>query len=147
MSDALEFELAVKCSSDHAFDVWANRTSMWWPRRHTRSGDPAAVVTFEPGAGGRVFERAPDGTEHDWGEVEVWDSPRRLVYLWHIYGERADATRVEIRLIGSGDTTTVKVTHTGWDRLGEKGRRLRERNESNWADLMTAYVPAAAAER
>jgi uncharacterized protein YndB with AHSA1/START domain len=143
MSDALEFELAVACSSAHAFDTWANRTSMWWPSRHTRSGDPAAVVTFEPGAGGRVFERTPDGTEHDWGEVEVWDPPRRLVYLWHIYGERADATRVEIRFIGSGDTTTVKVKHTGWDRLGEKGRRLRERNASNWADLMTAYAPAA----
>ena len=57
---------------------------------------------------GRVYERTPDGTEHDWGEVEVWDPPRRLVYLWHIYGERADATRVEIRFIRSGDTTTVK---------------------------------------
>ena len=95
MIEALEFEVAVQCSNDHAFDVWANRTSMWWPRDHTRSGDPSAVVTFEPRVGGRVFERTPDGTEHDWGEVTVWEPPDRLVYLWHIYGDRSEATLVE----------------------------------------------------
>jgi uncharacterized protein YndB with AHSA1/START domain len=145
MIEALEFEVAVQCSNDHAFDVWANRTSMWWPRDHTRSGDPSAVVTFEPRVGGRVFERTPDGTEHDWGEVTVWEPPHRLVYLWHIYGDRSEATLVEITFTAASERTTVKVKHTGWDRLGEKAEHLRGRNQTNWSDLMKAYVPATSA--
>ena len=37
-------------------------------------------VAFE---GGRLVERATDGTAATWGEVVVWDRPRRLVFTWH----------------------------------------------------------------
>ena len=95
MTEPLVHEFPVACSVEHAFDVWAVRTGMWWPAAHSVSGSPEAVV-FEPRAGGRIFERAPGGEEHDWGRVVAWEPPRRLVYTWHLRQDRADATEVEI---------------------------------------------------
>jgi hypothetical protein len=63
----------VACSPEHAFDTRANKTSTWWPRSHSMTSAPSLVVIFEPRQGGRIFERTPDGAEHDWGEVVTWD--------------------------------------------------------------------------
>ena len=70
--DPLELEFTVECPVEDAFDLWARRTSMWWPKGHSVSADPGLAVTFEPRVGGRIFERTPDGAEHDWGEVLGW---------------------------------------------------------------------------
>ena len=140
--DPLEIVFSVDCSPEHAFEVWAMKTTQWWPRDHSRSGDPNLSVTFEPRVGGRIFERATDGIEHDWGEVLAWDPPHRLSYLWHIYGERADATEVDIRFAPVGDSTTVTIVHRGWERLGARGEELRKRNRSGWERLIAHYAPA-----
>jgi hypothetical protein len=112
---ALSFEVA--CDPSHAFDLWATRTTLWWPHSHSRSGDPGLIVTFEPRAGGRIFERTPGGEEYDWGEVVVWDPPRRLAYLWHIYGERTQATTVTIDFEPKAGGILVSIVHGGWDRI------------------------------
>ena len=39
MMEALELEFTVACSPEHAFDVWANRPSLWWPTSHSISGE------------------------------------------------------------------------------------------------------------
>ena len=54
----LVHEFAVDCPPEHAWAVWAERTSLWWPATHSVSGAPEAVV-IEPRAGGRIFERGP----------------------------------------------------------------------------------------
>src|ERR1044071_6958719 len=86
----------VACSVEHAFEIWTARTSLWWPADHTVSGEDDVQVVIEPRAGGRIFERGPSGREEEWGEVLEWEPPRRLVYLWHLRADRADATEVEI---------------------------------------------------
>ena len=54
------------------------------------------------------------GDEVDWGEITVWEPPRRLGYLWHIRTDRADATEVEIGFFDRGDSTTrVDIEHRG----------------------------------
>lgn len=63
----VEFE--VSCTPAHAFRVWTHDGPSWWPPSHSVSTDPDLAVVFEPRPGGRIFERTPDGTEHDWGEV------------------------------------------------------------------------------
>jgi uncharacterized protein YndB with AHSA1/START domain len=146
--EPLELRFTVECSPEHAFEVWATRTSLWWPHGHSVSGDPGLTVTFEPRPGGRIFERTPDGAEHDWGEVLDWEPPHRLRYLWHLRFDRADATEVEIAFARdpAGDGTAVTITHRGWERLGAKGAERRERNRRGWDGLIPHYRQACAAQ-
>lgn len=145
MTAPLELEFTVACSPEHAFRMWAERTTLWWPRGHSVSADPRLTITFEPRAGGRVYERTPEGAEHDWGEVIAWDPPRRLAYLWHLRQDRADATEVEITFGPTEDGTAVSIVHRGWERLGARGAELRERNERGWSGLLPRYRAAVEA--
>ena len=141
MTDPIVHEFTVACPVEHAFALWAERTSLWWPASHSVSGAPDAVV-FEPRAGGRIYERAPGGGEHDWGRVLVWEPPRRLVYSWHLRQDAADATEVEITFAGAPEGTAVAIVHRAWERLGARADALRERNVRGWAGLLPAYVSA-----
>jgi uncharacterized protein YndB with AHSA1/START domain len=142
MTEPIVHEFTVACQPEHAFAVWAERTSLWWPAGHSVSGAPEAV-TIEPRTGGRIFERAAGGEEHDWGQVLAWEPPRRLVYSWHLRQDRADATEVEIRFEeGPAGATTVTIEHRGWDRLGQRGPERRDANRRGWAGLLPHYVEA-----
>jgi uncharacterized protein YndB with AHSA1/START domain len=142
MMEPLKLEFTVSCSPKHAFDVWAFQATKWWPRDHPRSGNRDLTVTFEPRIGGRIFERDPDGVEHEWGEVLVWEPPHRLSYLWHIYGDRAEATEGDVRFAAAGGVTMVPIVHTGWERLGGRGEELRKRNRHGW-DVLTSHFRRA----
>jgi hypothetical protein len=136
----------VKCPAAHAFRVWTERTTMWWPSSHTASGQSGQEVVIEGHTGGRIFERGPAGDEIDWGEITVWSPPERLAYLWHIRTDRADATDVDIRFVDRGDgTTRVDIEHRGWERLGERGPVWRERNTAGWGGVMPHFIAAAEA--
>ena len=124
--------------------MWTTRFTQWWPSGHSASGDPDTVVTLEPGVGGRIFERTPDGVEIDWGEVTAWEPPRRLGYLWHIGRERTDATDVEVVFADAGDgTTELQIVHSGWERLGDDGSAWRSANTAGWSELVPAFRDAA----
>ena len=143
--DPLELAFTVDCPVERAFDLWARRTSIWWPSGHSVSADPDLTVTFEPHAGGRIFERTAAGEEHDWGEVLVWEPPRRLVYLWHLRFDRSDATEVEVSFEPAGGGTSVTIVHRGWERLGAVAEERRERNKRGWAGVLERYKTACAA--
>ena len=136
MTSALRLDFVVACRPDTAFRLWTEALGTWWPADHTVSGDPRAVV-LEGHRGGRVFERALDGTEHDWGRVTVWEPPYRLGYTWHLGGGPADATDVEIGFVsGEDDTTVVMIEHRGWEKLGDRADALKDRNRAGWASLL-----------
>jgi hypothetical protein len=143
--EPLELRFTVGCSPEHAFDVWATRTSLWWPHGHSVSADPGLTVTFEPRPGGRIYERTADGAEHDWGEVLDWEPPWRLRYLWHLRFDRADATEVEIAFAPGPAGTEVTIVHRGWERLGAGAPERRERNRRGWDGLIPHYARACAA--
>jgi uncharacterized protein YndB with AHSA1/START domain len=142
--EPLRLEFTVACPPERAFSLWAEQTSRWWPHGHSVSGEPGLKVVFEPG--GRIYERTPDGTEHDWGEVLAWEPPHRLVYLWHLRFDRADATEVEVRFEVAGDGTAVSIEHRGWERLGADGEASRDANRGGWASLLPHYVQACTEE-
>lgn len=147
MIDPLELTYEAACEPAHAFDVWARRFSTWWPKSHSVSGDPGVEVFFEPRLGGRIYERVPDGTEIDWGEVTLWEPPVRLGYLWHIRRDRADATDVEVAFVATAKgTTRIEITHSGWERLGEGAEEWRDANRGGWGGLIPHFVAAAAAD-
>jgi uncharacterized protein YndB with AHSA1/START domain len=140
VTEPIEIEFEVACSPEHAFDTWANRTSMWWPPSHSMSSAPGLVVTFEPRPGGRIYERTPEGTEHDWGEVLAWEPPRHLAYLWHLGTDRGRATEVDISFTGHAAATTVTIVHRGWERLGADAPRLA-RPQPRWLERPPAPLP------
>lgn len=141
----LELSFRVDCAPERAFELWAERTSLWWPSGHSVSADPDLTVTFEPRAGGRIYERTPSGEEHDWGEVIAWEPPRRLAYLWHLRFDRSDATDVEVTFEPAGDGTAVRIVHSGWERLGSAAEERRERNARGWAGVLDRYRSACVA--
>lgn len=114
MTAPLRMSFDVACSAGHAFTVWTSGIGTWWPPDHTMTGRAEAVV-LQGGVGGRIYERTADGTEHEWGEVTVWQPPARLAYLWYLGRDRAEATEVEIRFLAQGtEATRVEIEHRGW---------------------------------
>ena len=145
MIEPIRIAFELGCGPDHAFAVWTDRIAQWWPADHTVTGEDALTVVLEGRAGGRIYERTRDGTEHDWGQVTVWEPPSRLVYLWHLKRDRSDATEVEIRFVDRGDDATrVEIEHRGWERLGATGEDWRDRNRGGWATLLPHFVAASA---
>ena len=77
MTDPLRMSFDVACPADHAFSVWTSDIGTWWPDDHTVTGRGDVAVVLECRVGGRIFERTPEGDEHDWGEVTVLDLDAR----------------------------------------------------------------------
>ena len=143
MTEPLRLSFTVACPPEHAFATWANRTSLWCPAGHTVTGEQGLEIVLEPWVGGRIFERTTAGREEDWGEVVLWEPPRRLGYLWHLRADRTDATEVEVAFTGQDDgSTRVDIEHRGWDRLGERAPAWRERNQRGWSSIIPTYVAA-----
>jgi uncharacterized protein YndB with AHSA1/START domain len=140
MIEPLRLSFDVGTPQDHAFDTWTSGIDRWWPADHTHTGEPDLTIVLEGRVGGRIFERTRDGQEWDWGEVTVWEPPARLVYLWHLKRDRAEATEVEIRFESTApDSTRVDIEHRGWERLGADGQTWRDRNMGGWATLLPHY--------
>lgn len=143
MIEPLRLSLDVACPVERVFSIWTDQISRWWPADHTVSGRADAEVVLEPQPGGRIFERTPDGVEHEWGEVTNWEPPHRLGYLWHLRRDRADATVVDIRFTPAKAGTRIEITHTGWERLGTDGPTWRNRNQQGWTTLLPHFARAA----
>lgn len=144
MPEPLELSVELDCPADHAFHTWTTRFGQWWPRSHTVSADPETVVLLEPRLGGRIYERAPSGEEHDWGEVTAYDPPNRLSYLWHLRADRTDATDVELTFVPLTDQRCrVDILHTGWERLGAAADTQRDANQAGWSGLLPHFIDAA----
>jgi uncharacterized protein YndB with AHSA1/START domain len=135
----LDFEVGVPAAQ--AFDVWTQRCATWWPRSHTISGDPAAIL-FEPRPGGHIVERARDGQRHLWGEILDWEPPVRLRYRWHLFFDPSDATEVEVTFTERFGRTGIRLEQSGWDRLGQAGAPRRVKTEQTWTALAALYVQA-----
>lgn len=96
-------------------------------------------VIFEPFVGGRVYERASDGSEHEWGEVTTWDPPHRVEYLWHIFLEREKATRVTVTFTESQGGSVVRLVNSGFEVLGQAGGERMGRVGSAWVGITDRY--------
>jgi hypothetical protein len=142
--EPLRLSFDVACPAAHAFQVWTERIAAWWPLDHTVSGQHGLCVVLEPYLGGRIFERTQTGEEHPWGQVTVWEPPRRLGYRWHIGRESAQATDVEITFVAVHERATrVEIVHRGWERLGAEAPVWRDRNVAGWSSLLPHFVAAA----
>ena len=70
-TEAIRRSVTVDCSVEQAFETFTERIHEWWPLgKHSieqyESGNPAATVVFQGGAGGQVYERTTKGEELKW---------------------------------------------------------------------------------
>lgn len=138
--DPIVVEFDVAASPAHAFEVWTSRPSMWWPRSHTITQDPDLTVVFEPFPGGRIYERGRDGSEHEWGEITVWEPPDRVCYLWHLFFDRSEATEITVTFTATETGANVRLEQTGFEKLGrDVGPERRRRTSQAWLEVTGHY--------
>ncbi|MEP4199096.1 MAG: SRPBCC domain-containing protein [Aliishimia sp.] len=150
MNDPIVKTINVPCSSAHAFDVFVNKISSWWPldghAASAAAGKAALAVTIEPHVGGAVFETMYDGTRTDWGKVLEFEEGHKMAMTWHP-GNNADTpTRVDVEFEDADDgTTRVTLTHSGWEIWGEDADAKRENYDSGWDFVLGKRYAAAVA--
>jgi uncharacterized protein YndB with AHSA1/START domain len=142
VTDPLRISFDVDRTVEQVFRTWTGNFAQWWPTSHTSTGEDGVQVVFEARLGGRIYELTAAGATHEWGEITLWEPPRRLGYLWHLRRDRADATEVEIRFVERESGTRVEIEHRGWERLGARGPDWREANKGGWAGLLPHFVKA-----
>ncbi len=110
--------MRVPASPDRAFAAFTGEIGAWWRGNRLFGFTPRepGVLSFEPGAGGRLIETRAGGKVFEIGKVKVWEPPERLVFGWRQASFAPDvATEVEIRFEPFGAETRVTVEHRGWD--------------------------------
>jgi uncharacterized protein YndB with AHSA1/START domain len=147
-------EATVEAPIERAFRVFTEDFSTWWPpEHHIGAVEPEAVV-MELRAGGRWYERAPDGTECDWGTVQEVDPPNRILFGWQLdpdfryEPDPALASEVEVRFTAvEPGRTHVEVEHRGFEVHGERAAELRDAVDApdGWSGLLRRFGDAAAA--
>ncbi len=115
--------IRVKATPKRAFAAFTEEIAQWWKPnglfefRRNRAG----ILSFEPGASGRLIETYADGSVFVIGEVRVWEPPHRLVVGWRqeSFGPE-QSTELCVRFEEVGQETRVTVEHFGWDAFPQK---------------------------
>jgi uncharacterized protein YndB with AHSA1/START domain len=142
--------LRVAASSERAFDLFTENIGEWWlPNglfQFTTRGP--GRLAFEPGPGGRLVERLPDGDVFEVGRIRVWERPSRLVFRWRQASfELHQTTEVHVHFEPVGGETRVTVEHFGWDsiprehaaRHGFPLEATQQRLAEWWQTLLRSY--------
>jgi uncharacterized protein YndB with AHSA1/START domain len=150
--DQATVSISVAVEPAVAFEVFTQEIDVWWRRglRYRIAGRRPGSLSFEPGAGGRLFEsfETPSGTQvYEVGRVTVWQPPSRLVFTWRNGNFSAEErTEVEVRFEATHTGTRVTVQHRGWSairpdhpaRHGLEGAAFSRMIGLWWGELMTA---------
>lgn len=128
-----------------AYESFVGGFSAWWPvATHSLSRTPATRCALAAQPGGRVFETAPDGTEHLWGTVERVEPGRLLRFTWHPGREPESAQWIELRFEPHGTGAAVSLRHGGWEALGEIAPLLRAEYVPGWEHVFKGVYAAYA---
>jgi uncharacterized protein YndB with AHSA1/START domain len=136
--------VTVNVPVERAFEVFTARIATWWPlRSHAVDTERSEAVVMEGRVGGRLYERTPEGEEHVWGTLAVWEPPHRIVYSWHPGRGEETAQEVEVTFTAAGPRTRVDVRHYGWEKLGERMEDTVASYDEGWETVLGRYVDAA----
>ena len=118
MTASVVVSIRVAASADEAFRIFVEEIDDWWRENPlfqvTPRGDGS--LRFEPGEGGRLVTRLPNGDEFEIGAVTEWKPGERLAFTWRPASFSPDqTTSVDVLFEPLGDETRVTVTHRGWD--------------------------------
>jgi len=146
-------QIVVDTSIDRAFAVFVERFGDIKPPEHNLLGAPITETRFEPRVGGRIYDRAADGTECRWARVLAYEPPDRVVFSWDISPQwqletdEANASEVEVRFVAeSPQRTRVELEHRNLDRHGPGWESLRDGvgEDQGWPLYLARYADVVA---
>lgn len=150
-----QLSTVVTGTPEQAFEVFTQRFDAIKPPEHTLLAATVVETVLEPHVGGRIVDRAEDGTECAWARILAYDPPTRLVFSWDIgptwqlEDDLDNTSEVEIRFVPEGpDRTRVELEHRHLDRHGAGWESLRDgiADGQGWPLYLERYaalVPAA----
>jgi uncharacterized protein YndB with AHSA1/START domain len=140
----VEKTFQVRLPVERAFRLFTQEIHTWWPlESHSVGGDQAHTCVFESEAGGRIYEIQRDGTESEWGRVLAWEPPHRVTFTWHPGRQASTAQEVEVTFEETPGGTSVRLTHRGWETLGEKAQETRRGYDTGWDKVLGRYMQEA----
>ena len=126
-----------------AFDLFTARIGEWWPvETHSVSSDAgkaSQALEMGQGVGDDLVETAHDGTRHVWGKIQEWVPGTAFAMTWHPGRVDSAETQVRVTFEAEGRGTTVTLTHSNWEVLGESASRTRNAYDSGWDPVMARY--------
>jgi uncharacterized protein YndB with AHSA1/START domain len=143
--------VTVKGSVERAFRVFTEEMGAWWPlETHSIAVDQgleqrAETLRVEAHEGGRIEEVLEDRSTRDWGGIDVWQPPHRVVFSWKPNDRPTPPTEVEVRFTAAGNATRVDLEHRGWERLGEVATEIHPlySSEGGWTMVLGRYANLA----
>ncbi|MBM2622612.1 SRPBCC family protein [Actinoplanes sp. LDG1-06] len=142
-------QVVVKAPLERAFELFTTRFGDIKPRDHYLMSSPLAETVFERHVGGRIYDRAEDGSVFAWARVLAYEPPNRVVFSWDIGVEWTletdleNTSEVEIRFISEApDRTRVELEHRKLDRHGPGWESLRDAigNDQGWPLYLERFV-------
>lgn len=133
--------ISVSWTPDAAFQRFTAEFGSWWPSQtHSIGGDRIQRIVFEERLGGRIYEEHKDGRRFQWGQVTIWDPPKRVKFSWHPARDPSTSQDVDIEFKAEGKGTRVELTSTGWERWGRKANRARKAYNVGWGYVLNVWA-------
>jgi hypothetical protein len=144
--------ITVKTTQKRAFEIFTADFDSWWPRSHHIGKSPMKRALIEGRVGGRCYSEQADGTDCPWGEVTLWEPPKRFVMAWNINldwqyeSDPAKSSEVEVRFTPElGGSTRVDLEHRNFERLGTDWEKMRDGVSAvgGWGSLLELFAAQA----
>ena len=143
----IELETLVPCAPEAAFDYFTRDIGRWWPlAKYLCSEARAAGVSFDGRVGGKLTEVDVDGKEYVWGTVLAWEPGSKVSFTWHPGKSPDTPLTVAITFDAAGDSTRVRLVHSGWERLGTIATEAREGYAKGWPTVLGQLYKAYCGE-
>lgn len=138
-TEAIRKTVNVALPVEKAFRLFTDGIGTWWPfATHSIGGEAVEAAVFDVEAK-RLYERAVDGTEHDWADILAWEPPNRFLLGWRV-NPASPGTDVEVRFEPDGAGTRVELEHRGWEKCGPGERSSYD---GGWEQVLGKFVEAA----
>ena len=113
----------VPADREVVYAAFTDEIGAWWPvGTHSVTGIAVEGLELEAHAGGRLVEVWADGTRTTWAQVVTLVPASLISFGWNPGGGPAPPTSVDVAFESIAGGTQVRVTHSGWEALGEEAR-------------------------
>ena len=145
--EPLRLSYEIRCSPEHAFEVWTTRAVDVVAEGPLRVGGSRHASSCSSRARAAASSSGRPTAPRSTGARSRCGARRAGSATCGTSAATAsDATDVELTFVDLGDgTTRLEIVHSGWERLGADGPASREANTNGWSALVPSFVAAAEA--